>query len=50
VGKESNKEGSRTMVYSVATLALLSIAGGVAIHWPGMFAEAAVDQMLGMVK
>ena len=44
------QEGSRTMVYSVATLALLSLVGGVAIHWPGMLAEAAVDQMLGMIK
>jgi NADH:ubiquinone oxidoreductase subunit 5 (subunit L)/multisubunit Na+/H+ antiporter MnhA subunit len=49
-GTRSEAEGSRTMVYSVATLALLSIVGGIAIHWPGMFAEAAVDQMLGMVK
>jgi NADH:ubiquinone oxidoreductase subunit 5 (subunit L)/multisubunit Na+/H+ antiporter MnhA subunit len=49
-GRDSEKEGSRTMVYSVAALALLSIVGGIAIHWPGMFAEAAVDQMLGMVK
>lgn len=49
-GVEAHKEGSRTMVYSVAALALLSIVGGVAINWPGMFAEAAVDQMLGMVK
>jgi NADH:ubiquinone oxidoreductase subunit 5 (subunit L)/multisubunit Na+/H+ antiporter MnhA subunit len=50
IGMESEREGSRTMVYSVAALALLSIVGGIAIHWPGMFAEAAVDQMLGMVK
>jgi NADH-quinone oxidoreductase subunit L len=50
VGVASKQEGSRTMVYSVAALALLSIVGGIAIHWPGMFAEAAVDQMLGMVK
>ncbi len=50
VGTDSKQEGSRTMVYSVAALALLSIVGGIAIHWPGMFAEAAVDQMLGMVK
>jgi formate hydrogenlyase subunit 3/multisubunit Na+/H+ antiporter MnhD subunit len=50
VGIESKQEGSRTMVYSVAALALLSVVGGIAIHWPGMLAEAAVDQMLGMVK
>ena len=44
------REGTRTMVYAVATLALLSVVGGVAIHWPGMLAEAAVDQILGLVK
>ncbi|MGE5788287.1 MAG: NADH-quinone oxidoreductase subunit L [Myxococcales bacterium] len=49
-GVQAHQEGSRTMVYSVAALALLSIVGGIAINWPGMFAEAAVDQMLGMVK
>jgi NADH:ubiquinone oxidoreductase subunit 5 (subunit L)/multisubunit Na+/H+ antiporter MnhA subunit len=50
VGLDSEPEGSRTMVYSVAALALLSLVGGLAIHWPGMFAEVAVDQMLGVVK
>jgi formate hydrogenlyase subunit 3/multisubunit Na+/H+ antiporter MnhD subunit len=49
-GVEAHKEGSRTMVYSVAALGLLSIVGGIAINWPGTFAEAAVTQMLGMVK
>jgi NADH:ubiquinone oxidoreductase subunit 5 (subunit L)/multisubunit Na+/H+ antiporter MnhA subunit len=46
-GTATHKEGSRTMVYSVATLALLSIVGGVAINWPGSLAEVAVTQMLG---
>ncbi len=50
VRTEPAAEGSRTMVYSVAALALFSIVGGIAIHWPGAFAEVAVDQMLGMVK
>jgi NADH:ubiquinone oxidoreductase subunit 5 (subunit L)/multisubunit Na+/H+ antiporter MnhA subunit len=49
-GVEAHKEGSRTMVYSVAALGLLSIVGGIAINWPGTLAEAAVTQMLGMVK
>ncbi len=49
-GVEAHKEGSRTMVYSVAALGVLSIVGGIAIHWPGTMAEVAVTQMLGMVK
>lgn len=44
------KEGSKTMVIAVATLACLSIVGGIAIHWPGMLAEAAVDQILGATQ
>ncbi|MGC4067812.1 MAG: NADH-quinone oxidoreductase subunit L [Polyangiaceae bacterium] len=43
-------EGSRTMVYAVASLAVMSIVGGIAIHWPGMLAEAAVDQILEVAK
>jgi NADH:ubiquinone oxidoreductase subunit 5 (subunit L)/multisubunit Na+/H+ antiporter MnhA subunit len=43
-------EGSRTMVYAVASLALLSLVSGIAIHWPGMLAESAVVQLLGNVK
>jgi hypothetical protein len=38
------------MVYAVASLAVMSVVGGIAIHWPGMLAEAAVDQILGVVK
>lgn len=49
-GIEAHKEGSRTMVYSVAALGVLSIVGGIAINWPGSLAEVAVTQMLGMVK
>jgi NADH:ubiquinone oxidoreductase subunit 5 (subunit L)/multisubunit Na+/H+ antiporter MnhA subunit len=44
------QEGSRKMVYAVASLAVMSVVGGIAIHWPGMLAEAAVDQILGVVK
>ena len=44
------REGSRTMVYAVASLALLSLVAGIAIHWPGMLAETAVVQLLGNVK
>jgi proton-translocating NADH-quinone oxidoreductase chain M len=44
------REGSRTMVGSVATLTVLSVVAGVAINWPGKLAETAVNQMLGMIK
>jgi NADH:ubiquinone oxidoreductase subunit 5 (subunit L)/multisubunit Na+/H+ antiporter MnhA subunit len=44
------REGSKTMVYAVASLALLSVIAGLAIHWPGMLAEAAVSQIMGTVK
>jgi NADH:ubiquinone oxidoreductase subunit 5 (subunit L)/multisubunit Na+/H+ antiporter MnhA subunit len=43
-------EGSPTMVYAVASLALLSLVSGIAIHWPGMLAETAVVQIMGLVK
>lgn len=44
------REGSPTMVYAVASLALLSLVSGIAIHWPGMLAETAVVQIMGLVK
>ena len=44
------REGSRTMVGSVAALTVLSVVAGVAINWPGRLAEIAVHQMLGVVK
>jgi proton-translocating NADH-quinone oxidoreductase chain N len=43
------REGSRIMVTSVATLAFLSLVGGVAINWPAGFAEMAAQQMLGVL-
>ena len=46
----SFKEGSNSMIISVAILALLSIAGGVLINVPSDFALAAVQQMLEVVK
>lgn len=49
-GVAAHKEGSRTMVFSVAALGVLSIVGGIAINWPGTLAEVAVNQMLGIVK
>ncbi len=44
------REGSRTMVGSVAALTVLSVVAGLAISWPGRLAENAVNQMLGGVK
>ena len=49
-GIAAHREGSRTMVYSVAALGVLSIVGGIAINWPGSLAEVAVNQMLGTAK
>ena len=42
------KEGSRVMVFSVALLAILSIAGGILIKYPADFAMTAVKQMMGI--
>lgn len=41
-------EGSRSMVISVAALAILSLAGGIWISYPSTVAAAAVKQMLGI--
>ena len=42
------KEGSATMLVSVALLATLSLAGGVYILYPSSFVAIAVKQMVGM--
>ena len=42
------REGSATMVFSVAALAALSIAGGICINYPSGFVGACVKQMLGL--
>ena len=42
------KEGSATMLVSVALLATLSLAGGIYILYPSSFVTAAVKQMMGM--
>ena len=41
------REGSATMVFSVALLAVLSVAGGILINLSWPFAELATKQMLG---
>jgi NADH:ubiquinone oxidoreductase subunit 5 (subunit L)/multisubunit Na+/H+ antiporter MnhA subunit len=42
------REGSRVMVFSVAVLAVISLAGGLFIRYPSLFTAAAVRQMLGI--
>ncbi|MFA6142808.1 MAG: NADH-quinone oxidoreductase subunit L [Candidatus Omnitrophota bacterium] len=42
------REGSKTMVFSVALLAILSILGGIYINYPSQFVQGAVKQMLGL--
>ncbi|MDD3905048.1 MAG: NADH-quinone oxidoreductase subunit L [Candidatus Omnitrophica bacterium] len=42
------KEGSGIMVFSVAILAVLSVAGGILIKYPSDFVQIAVKQMMGM--
>ena len=42
------KEGSATMLVSVALLATLSLAGGIYILYPSSFVAIAVKQMVGM--
>ncbi|MCX5704929.1 MAG: proton-conducting transporter membrane subunit [Candidatus Omnitrophica bacterium] len=48
--KISAKEGSRTMVFSVAMLAFLSLLAGILVMYPARFALAAVKQMLGLAQ
>lgn len=47
---ETVKEGSPLMVFSVALLAFLSVISGLIIMPSFGFAEAAMQQMLGMIK
>ena len=47
-GAVSKREGSFTMVSSVVTLAVLSLAGGILISYPFKFAVDAVKQMKGI--
>jgi proton-translocating NADH-quinone oxidoreductase chain N len=42
-------EGSPVMVFSVALLAALSLAGGILIAWPSQLAQAALKQIPGMM-
>jgi len=45
---ELAREKSRLMVACVVLLAVLSLAGGLAVGWPAHLARAAVSQMLGV--
>ena len=42
------KEGSKVMVFSVATLAILSMIAGIYIKFPSDFVQIAVKQMMGI--
>ncbi len=42
-------EGSPTMVFSVAFLAVLSVLSGLFINFPSQFVQTAVHQMLGLI-
>ena len=44
------KEGSRIMVGSVLTLAILSLVAGILIYYPASLANLTVAQMLGGIK
>jgi len=44
------KEGSFSMVSSVATLAVLSLLGGIFINYPADFVYATVQQLMGVLK
>jgi len=46
----SHAEGTPVMVWSVVALAALSIAGGLLIHYPALFAGEAAKQMLGLIR
>ncbi|MFH0801945.1 MAG: proton-conducting transporter membrane subunit, partial [bacterium] len=45
----SGKEGYPSMVWSVASLAVLSLVAGLLINYPAQFVQSTVQQMLGMV-
>ncbi|TAL33215.1 MAG: NADH-quinone oxidoreductase subunit L [Spirochaetes bacterium] len=44
------REGSGTMVFSVALLAVLSVAGGLLIKYPAEFGLETAKQIMGLVK
>jgi len=44
------KEGSFSMVSSVATLAMLSLLAGIFINYPADFVYATVQQLMGVLK
>ncbi|MFH1223896.1 MAG: NADH-quinone oxidoreductase subunit L [Pseudomonadota bacterium] len=44
------KEGSFVMLFSVALLAVLSLAGGIFINYPADYVYTTVQQLMGVVK
>ena len=47
---QPQREGSAVMVISVATLAVLSLAGGILIYFPFRFAQSAIQQLPGILR
>lgn len=53
MGEEKLKpqlEGSPVMVISVASLAVLSLVGGILIYFPFQFAQSAVQELPGIIR
>jgi len=48
--EHAGKEGSPVMVFSVALLAVLSIAGGIFINYPADVVYSTVQQMMGVIR
>ncbi len=48
--EHSEKEGSPVMIISVATLAILSILGGIFINYPAGVVNTAVQQIMGVIR
>lgn len=49
-GSNPAAEGSAVMLVCVASLAILSLAAGMLIYYPGIFSRISAIQMLGIVK
>jgi NADH:ubiquinone oxidoreductase subunit 5 (subunit L)/multisubunit Na+/H+ antiporter MnhA subunit len=49
-GAAAAREGSRLMIACVVLLAVLSLAGGLLVHWPSALAQTAMLQMPGVAR
>jgi NADH:ubiquinone oxidoreductase subunit 5 (subunit L)/multisubunit Na+/H+ antiporter MnhA subunit len=48
--RQTSREGSPEMVISVATLAALSLVGGIAIFYPSQFIQTTIMQLPGIIR